>query len=515
MKKSEDVFRLIKSLTKSEKRYFKIHASRHSIGGRNIYVKLFDAIDSMKEYDEDLVKLKFKGEKFVSSLFSTKNYLFNIILKSLTEYYATGSLRQEINRIIDEFLILMEKGMYKQAEKRLIKAKALTIKNEMFELVLDILNLELRLLTRLNYTGKAHDLYTKNAKEKSQISGKLNNFNEIINTYYLLSVIWQKDKSPDSGDREWIEKNITKNPLFKNDQNALSNKAKLFYYRILFIASETNLDTQKSYSVLKKIIEHTDSHDEVLNNFAGQYINSLTNLVSLDISLKKYNSAEKNIEKLKNLPGRLSPGKLTITTEASIFHYTYFLLFVLCIETVQLDRGLILISEVESKLKQYKGYILKFRIMQFYFFFANMHFLRSEYDSSLKWLNKILNENTNEVSPDLMSYSRILSLVIHYEKNDYELIEHMIKSTKRFLSKNQRTFKFEKSVLDFLSKALRLSDDKNINELLLSFKKSLLAILNDPYESDAIENLDLISWIESRLQNKPIAAILKEKNTRK
>jgi len=512
MRKSEDLFQLIKSLTKSEKRYFKIHASRHSIGGRNIYVKLFDAIDKMKEYDEEGIKQQFKGEKFVFALFSTKNYLFNIILKSLTEFYAAGSIRQEINKIIDEFLILMEKGMYKNAEKKLLKAKTITLKNEMFELVLDVLALELRLLARLNYTGKVEALYLKNGNEKSQISEKLDNFNKIINIYQLLTVIWQKDKLPDANDKEWIEKNVIKNPLFKNEKMALSVKAKLYYFRTIYIVSETNLDTIKSYDILKKIIDHVDAHDELLNNSPGQYINSLTNLVSLEISLKKFDLAEKNIEKLKKLPVRLTDEKLSVQNEVSIFHYTYFLLFVLCIETVQLERGLGLISEVESMLKQYKGHILKFRIMQFYFFFANLFFLKGDYNDALKWLNRILNDNPDEVSPDLLSYSRILRLIIHYEKKDYELIEHLIKSTKRFLSKTHRTFKFEKSVLEFLSKAMNLYQEKEIEALLYSFKKNLQQLLSDPYESKAIENLDLISWAESKLSNRSIAEILKEKN---
>lgn len=511
MKKSNDLFQLIKSMSKSEKRYFKLHASKHKIGKENIYVKLFIAIEKMENYDEEIIKRKFKGDKFVASLFSTKNYLFNIILKCLTEYYASSSIRHEINRIIDEFLILIEKGMYKQAEKKLNKAKTVTLKNEMFELVLDILNMEHLLLSRVNFTGRSNTLYVKNAKEKFQISGKLNNFNEIINIHYLLSAIWQKDKMPDFKDREWIKEKVTKNPLFKNENNALSNKAKLFFYRVLFIASEIKLDTTKSYNILKKIVKHTDLHTEILNNFTGQYINSLSNLVSLEISLNMYAEAEKNIQKLKNLTGRLSQEKLTINTKASIFHYSYYLMLVLFIETVQIEKGLAIINESESMLKQYEGYILKFTIMQFYFFYANLYFLNDEYDNTLKWLNKILNENESEVSPDIMSYSRILRLIIYYEKNDLGLIEYLIRSTKSFLSKTQRTFRFEKLVLGFFTKVLRVSPGKETEDLYLSFKKDLLMLISDPWENLAIENLDLLAWIESKLQNKPIRDILKEK----
>src|SRR4030095_10537707 len=181
-------------------------------------------------------------------------------------------------------------------------------------------------------------------------------------------------------------------------------------------------------------------------------------------------------------------------------------------ETVQIERGLGLISEMESRLKQYKEHILKFRVMQFYFFFAKLYFLKGDYNDSLKWLNKILNENPDEVSPELLSYSRILRILIHYEKKDYDLIEHLIRSTKRFLSKNQAAFKFERSALEFLSKAISVSEERETEELLSLFRENLLEIQKDPYESIAIENLDLISWVDSKLRNRLIAEILKEKN---
>ncbi len=52
-KASNSLHELIKSLNKSEKRYFKVFSSRHTIGEENSYIKLFDFIDKMDEYDEE------------------------------------------------------------------------------------------------------------------------------------------------------------------------------------------------------------------------------------------------------------------------------------------------------------------------------------------------------------------------------------------------------------------------------------------------------------------------------
>ena len=64
MKPSTELFDLIKSLTKSEKRFFKL-ASSLQTGDKN-YLKIFDAIDRQSNYDENTIKGQFKNETFIS-----------------------------------------------------------------------------------------------------------------------------------------------------------------------------------------------------------------------------------------------------------------------------------------------------------------------------------------------------------------------------------------------------------------------------------------------------------------
>ena len=74
---------LIKSLSAPEKGYIKKHAMLHVIGGQNKYIKIFDAIDKQKVYDEKEIIRKFKGEPTLNNFAVAKNYLFKFILKSL------------------------------------------------------------------------------------------------------------------------------------------------------------------------------------------------------------------------------------------------------------------------------------------------------------------------------------------------------------------------------------------------------------------------------------------------
>jgi len=58
MKPTHDLFDLVHSLTKSEKRFFKLQSSLQA--GEKNYVRIFDLLEKMDHYDEEFVKESFK-----------------------------------------------------------------------------------------------------------------------------------------------------------------------------------------------------------------------------------------------------------------------------------------------------------------------------------------------------------------------------------------------------------------------------------------------------------------------
>ena len=62
MRNSDSLYRLIHSLTKSEKRQFKIYTSLQA--GNKMYIKLFDLIEKQMQYDEKELKSELKIKAF-------------------------------------------------------------------------------------------------------------------------------------------------------------------------------------------------------------------------------------------------------------------------------------------------------------------------------------------------------------------------------------------------------------------------------------------------------------------
>src|SRR3989338_2385550 len=115
--KNPDIFILIKSLSPSEKRYFKLFASQQAKEDKSAQIKLYDLLEKIEVYNEEKVNNKLKPFVNQKQVGAIKNYLFNLILKSLRNYYAETSTDLILNNFLQEAEILFDRGMIEQCEK--------------------------------------------------------------------------------------------------------------------------------------------------------------------------------------------------------------------------------------------------------------------------------------------------------------------------------------------------------------------------------------------------------------
>lgn len=111
---------------------------------------------------------------------------------------------------------------------------------------------------------------------------------------------------------------------------------------------------------------------------------------------------------------------------------------------------------------------------------------------------------------DLLCFSRILNLVAHYEAGlDYNL-DILIRSTYKFLIKMEDLYEVQKEFIKFLRGLGEIYPHEVKNEFIKLHKK-LKEFEDDPYESRAFLYLDIISWLESKIQNRPIGLVIRNK----
>jgi pentatricopeptide repeat protein len=140
---------------------------------------------------------------------------------------------------------------------------------------------------------------------------------------------------------------------------------------------------------------------------------------------------------------------------------------------------------------------------------AFVFFALEDYENSLRVTNILLDDPDSLKFLEVYCFMLLLRLMIHYELGNYELIEYITKSTKRYLSNTEKLFKIEIIMLKYIIKAINTEGNKNkavFKELLTE-----LEILKNDKEENFLLYFDFISWCQSKITGKKLRNILTEK----
>src|SRR5436190_8087617 len=108
-KAHDHVHRVIRSMTRAEKRYFKLYTGRHVLEGQSNQQLLFDAIAAMDDYDESALLARFRHEAFTNRFAITKRRLYETILRSLGAFHAESSVDSRLSRLLHQVEILYKR----------------------------------------------------------------------------------------------------------------------------------------------------------------------------------------------------------------------------------------------------------------------------------------------------------------------------------------------------------------------------------------------------------------------
>jgi tetratricopeptide (TPR) repeat protein len=172
--------------------------------------------------------------------------------------------------------------------------------------------------------------------------------------------------------------------------------------------------------------------------------------------------------------------------------------------------GLALIPEIEKKMNEYELYIDRHRILVFNYKIANLYFGNGDYASSIDYLQRIINNHV-DLRIDLQCYARLLHMMAHYELGNYGLMESLTKSVYRFMARMKNLTVIEEEMFKFLRKSFYISPRK-LKPELEQFLHTIKHLEKNRFETRAFAYLDIISWVESKVYEKPLSEIIYNKS---
>lgn len=504
MKPSNELFQLIKSLTKSEKRYFKLSSSLQS--GEKNYMKLFDTIELQSEYDEPSIKKKFAKETFVKHLPSEKNHLYNLILKSLRGFYADKSAAAILQEQLRNIELLYNKALYSECSKIIRKAKKIAYDYEKFYFLLDLIDWEKRLSEEEFLRGNFKRDIDLIVEEETECLEKLRNIAEYQKLYSNINYAIRKGGYSRSKKEQEIIDEIASHPLIVGKNTALSKKAATACYSIQGLRAITERDSEKSTINFKKVIKIMEANPFIMRELPKRYIKALNGVMYDYMDCKDWERCNESIDKIRSLEGQ--EGFSSIDIQLMLFTFTYNAELLLHLYSGQFTKAIDhLIPNILKKINQFDGKINKEEEILFYYNISRAYFGVENYKQALKYINLVLNSSESGLRDDVYTFARLVNLIIHYELGNYDLLDYTIKSTKRYVTKNKRNYQFEAVFLKHIKKIIKVNQNEQSSDVFNNFKQSLLTVLEDPYEKVAIEYFDFISWLDCKIENKSCSEI--------
>lgn len=505
---TKDLHILIKSLTASEKGYVKKHSIVHVIGDQNKYIKLFDAIDKQKDYDEKEIIKKFADDPILNNFSVAKNYLFRFILKCLESYHSNTNTKADLRSSLNQIEILHNKNLPGVAKKMLARAKATAQEYELYEFMEELIDWEIVFI--------AEEANSKNYLELvNKYFGELYDSIEKKKTIIGYKHLYQKLRAKalymglPRNDEDVLEFQKIADQVNNNDTKLLSTFSAKFYRNLmqanfLFVSNEH----KQANVLMEKNVKLMEQYPHMIELKPAVYLGMLRNKAVNELSLMRYKPLFDTIRKMDAFVekyGHLNRYFEVMSENLKLFVY---------IPTGQFTEALSIAEKLDTIYRQLPvtKTLKKERQLQHYAF-TYIYIGLGDYKMANQHINSLLNNHEFDLRSDLFCFAHILSLIIHFELENVELLDYRARSTYNLLLKRNHLYEFEKQIIVFLKNTKNMTrKSPEIRQAFIELKENIERITeNNKLEKNALSLFDLISWLESKLGNKSFMQIKQEK----
>ena len=503
---TDALFQLAKSLEKSEKRHFKLYIKRSSSNENLKIIQLFDALDKMNDYDERILMKKLSPVT-KPQLANLKSHLYKQLLASLRLLKTTVNIDLQLSELLDNARVLYYKGLKMQSFKMLERAKDLAKTNHKYNFLAQVISLEKKIET-LHITRSSLEKTELLATEAADISVHIDNVIKLSNLALLLYRWYVQNGHARNKDDEKGVRSFFKNMLPPNPEKITDFYERLYLYQSYCWYAFIRQDFLMYYRYSKKWVDLFDEEPVMVTVETGHYIKGMHTLLNALFNLRNYKLFQvilKKFEKFASTPPSSTHDNFRVHT----FIYINAAKLNWHLMTGTFSKGLALIPKIEAGLQEYASYVDLHRILVFNYKISMLYFGSGDYARCIDYLQRIINEHGN-LRIDLQCYARLLHLMAHYELGNDSIIESLTRSVYRFMARMKNFSVVEEEIFKFIRNSFNVSPRK-LKPELENFLYKIKHLEKNRFETRAFAYLDIISWVESKVYEKPMNEIIYEK----
>lgn len=499
------LFDLIHSLTKSEKRSFKLFVNKSGDVGEAKYMKIFDIMEKLRDYDEPLILSKLKG--MTKPQFSNqKTHLYGLVLASLR----VSSLKQDIDinlrEQLDYIRVLYKKGLYDQSLRLLTRAKNITgdYRKDLFQIA--ILDYEKQI--RSQQVFDLEEEYIDQLDREYRLAMK--RFDN-VQQFFTLAIKMKArfiERGMVKSDTEINNLKAlfyTKLPDYEEDKLAFNEK--FYLYRAFYWFSYLTYDFQSCITYAEKWVKIFEETGLDQKRRAG-YLKGMNRLLQSTFRINAKTQFCMHYEHFLNFE-KLQWNSMASNTQMLLLKYKAIQTFNMVFLTAQFEEHLPMIEKMLADIEAIEEVFDKHNRTVIYYKAGVYYFALKDYEKSASYFNRLIQDG-DKIRSDLKGFARIINLIIDYEMANESHLERKLKSAYGYLNQQQNLGEFQGAVLDFLSGIGKIYPQE-IKKGFKELKAKLEELEKNRFAKKTLLYFDIISWLEAKIQDKTFAEIVREK----
>ncbi len=500
MSTSSELHQLIHSLSKQEKRYFKLYATFYTREGSNQYTRLFDAIDKTGSCDEQQLNVLLRQGGFSKHLASLKYQLTNLLLNSLAAFNAGKNVNAELRELLAHIEIVYNKGLYKSCRKLIGRARKKAESYERHAYLMEILAWERKLLFKNTQDTLDDEFQTHCAAVKST-SDYLHNTGQYLILMDTMKSIGRRFLNvPTADDREKLE-DIRASPWLQSPERASTFQAQIAraetlggYYWMMGELEEALVHYREAVAIW-------ESNEQQLRDTPDAYRQYLSNYLNCCLALRRFDDFQQALVKIKELPCN------SFAAEINKFEIEYYLELMYHLNEGSLTQGQSVAERIVEGRAAFWDKIQPNRLITICYNCSILYFLLGNFSKALELISAILDRSDMEPRQDIQVFTRVFQLIIHYELQHFDALEHMFRSTYRYLHKHSQFSNYESLVVNAVRKLVNSADKESSDKTLAFLFNGLIDILHEEDRREPLGIMEILFWTDARRQKQAIADV--------
>lgn len=494
MLKNDSLLRLIDSMSKSEKRNFKLIAQKTGDGNK-LYIQLFDFLVKYETFDrEKIIKLNPNIKK--SQISNLKAILSKQLLRSLRDYNKDTFPEIRARERFDFAKVLYAKGQYRACLEMLDTVKKLAAEIQLKPLEYLAINFE-KLVESQHVTksmsSKAYNL----AKESNTVISNLLVTNELANLSLLLYARYL-EKGYVKNQNEYLELHKYFHsllPIVEIENLDFYQKLNLYQSYVWF--HHMSQDFANCYRYAQKWVSLFDEYPSMKVPATTLYINGMHNVLNALFMAGKRKMFKDSFFTLMQFNNDKSLN-LSVNEQGQLqlFKYTHGINSIFM--SANYSYGVSFVKELEETILSKNHIWDPSRIMVFNYKIACVYFGNGDLEGTITYLNRVEDSYKPRLKVDIQCFAKILNLIAHYELGNELLVSYKIKSVLRFLLKMDELEKVQMEIFRFVRRTPKMSKYTIIDEFK-QLRTKLIILEKDRFEKRPFLYLDIISWLDSKI----------------